>query len=148
MGKPTARNALVAIGLWSFSRTLAFLLLILIGALHVRMTFTGDVGMVMMWLFEGLPYDLFAALAAVTLICVIETKKPLAWVGALAGLYLYGEGMQAWRTLTRAWHTWHRPPSTSDYIGILLQAVIPALTCLIVGIWWMKRSAAPTAVAA
>src|SRR6266852_2575388 len=133
MSKLTARNALIVIGLWSFSRTMAFWLVVLIGVMHIRMTFTGDVGLVMLWLWEGLPYDLFAALAAVTLVKVIETEKPLTWVGVLAALYLYGEGMQAWRTLT---HRWHEPPRTSDYIGILTQAIIPTLACFIAGTWW------------
>ena len=98
----------------------------------------------MMWLWEGLPDYLVAALAAMTLLWVIETRTPSACVVGLAALYLYGGGLHAWRILRRGWHI---PPSTADHIGILLQAVIPALTCLIVGIWWMKRSAAPRAVA-
>jgi hypothetical protein len=60
MSKLTSRNALAVIGLWAFSRMMAFWLEVLIGVMHIRMTFTGDVGMVMMWLWEGLPYDLFA----------------------------------------------------------------------------------------
>lgn len=147
MSKPTARNALAVIGLWTLSRTMAFLLLVVIGALHIRMTFTGEVGMALMWLWEGLPFDLFAALAAITVVWLIETGQPLVWVGVLAALYLYGEGMQAWRTLTRAWHTWHQPPRTADYIGILTQALIPALMCLIAGIWWTRRCAAPKVAA-
>jgi hypothetical protein len=143
MSKLTIRNALVIIGLWVFSRTLAFLLIVLIAVMHIRMTFTGDVGMVMMKLWEGLPYDLSAALAAITLVGVIETKKPLTWVGVLAALYLYGEGMHAWRALSRGWH---EPPRTSDYIGILTQAIIPTLACFIAGTWWMGRSAAPKVV--
>jgi hypothetical protein len=72
---------LVVIGLWDFSRMLAFWLVVLIGVMHIRMTFTGDVGLVMMWLWEGLPYDLFGALAAITLIGVTEAEKPLGgWV--------------------------------------------------------------------
>lgn len=143
MSKPTARNALVVIGLWAFSRTMAFLLLLLIGAMHIRMTFTGDVGMVMMRIWEGLPYDLFAALAAITLVWVIETRKPLAWVGVLAALYLYGEGIHAWRALT---HGWHETPRTSDYIGILTQAIIPTLACFVAGTWWARRSVASKVV--
>lgn len=143
MSKLTARNALVVIGLWTFSRTMAFLLIVLIAVMHIRMTFTGDAGMVMMRLWEGLPYDLFAALAAITLLGVIETKNPLAWVGVLAALYLYGEGMHAWRTLT---HGWRESPRTSDYIGILTQAIIPTLACFIAGTWWTRRSAAPKVV--
>jgi hypothetical protein len=143
MSKLISRNALVVIGLWAFSRMMAFWLEVLIGVMHIRMTFTGDVGMVMMWLWEGLPYDLFAALAAITLVWVIETEKPLAWVGMLAALYLYGEGMHAWQTLT---HGWHEPPRTSDCIGILTQAIIPSLACFIAGTWWTRRSAAPKVV--
>jgi hypothetical protein len=143
MSKLTVRNALVVIGLWACSRMLAFWVVVLIAVMHIRMTFTGDVGMVMMWLWDGLPYDLFASLAAITLVGVIETKRPLAWVGVLAALYLYGEGMHAWRTLT---HGWHEPPRTSDYIGILTQAIIPTLACFIAGTWWTTRSAAPKAV--
>ena len=138
ISKPTARNALVVIGLWSFSRAIASLLEVLIAVMHIRITFTGDVGMVMMWLWMGLPYDLFAALAAITLVWVVETRKPLAWVVGLAALYLYGGGLHAWRTLR---HGWHEPPGTADYIGILTQAIIPALACLIVGVWWTRRSA-------
>ena len=142
MSKLTVRNALVVTGLWTFSRMLAFWLLVLIAVMHIRMTFTGDVGMAMMWLLEGLPYDLFAALAAIMLVGVIESEKPLAWVGVLAALCLYSEGMHAWRTLT---HGWHEPPRTSDYIGILTQAIIPTLACFIAGTWWTRRSAGPKA---
>ena len=141
MSKLTARSLLVVIGLWTHSRIMAFFLLLIIGALHIQMTFTGDVGMVMMWVWQGLPYDLFAALAAITLVWVIETRKPLPLLAVLAALYLYDESMWAWRTLT---HGWHEPPRTSDYIGILTRAVIPTLVCLVAGTWWARRSAAPT----
>lgn len=145
MSKPTARNALVVMGIWAFSRVIASLLEVLIVVIHNRMTFTGDAGIVMMWLWEGFPDDLVAALAAITLVWVIETRKPLAWVGGLAALYLYGGALHAWRTLT---HGWHAPPRPPDYIGILMQAIIPALGCLVVGLWWIRRSAALKAVAA
>ncbi len=144
MSKPTARDALVVIGMWTLSRIIASLLTALIVVIHNRMTFTGDVGTVMMWLWEGLADDIVAALAAITLVWVIETRKPAAWVGGLATLYLYSGGLNAWRILK---HGWHVPPRTPDYIGILIQAIIPALACLIVGIWWTRRSAAPRVVA-
>src|SRR6266853_2300321 len=144
MSKPTARDALIVIGMSTFSRIIASLLTALIVVIHNRMTFTGDVGTVMMWLWEGLADDIVAALAAITLVWVIETRKPAAWVGGLATLYLYSGGLNAWRILK---HGWHVPPRTPDYIGILIQAIIPALACLIVGIWWTRRSAAPRVVA-
>jgi hypothetical protein len=137
MSKPTARNALIVIGMWALARNIALLLNALIVVIHSRgMTFTGDAGVVMMWLSEGVPDDLVAALAAIILVWVIETRKPSVSIGGLAALYLYSGGMNAWRILRR----WHEP-RTSDYIGILAQAIIPALASLIVGLWWMKRSA-------
>jgi hypothetical protein len=131
--------------MWTFSRLFAWLLEVLVAVIHNGTTFTGDAGTVMMWLWEGFPDDLVAALAAITLVWVIETRKPLAWLGGLAALYLYGGGLRAWRVLT---HGWHVPPRTPDYIGVLMQAMIPALACLVVGAWWTKRSDAPKAVAA
>jgi hypothetical protein len=143
MSKPTARDALVVVGMWTFSRIIASLLTALIVVIHNRMTFTGDVGTAMMWLSEGLADDIVGALAAITLVWVIETRKPAAWVGGLATLYLYSGGLNAWRILK---HGWHVPPRTPDYVGILIQAIIPALVCLIVGVWWTRRSAAPKVV--
>jgi len=130
--------------MWAFSRVIASLLEALIAVIHSTMTFIGDAGTVMMWLWNGFPDDLVAALAAITLLWVIETRKPLAWVGGLAVLYLYGGGLGAWRILA---HGWHFPPRMPDYIGILTQAIIPALACLVVGVWWSRRSAAPKAAA-
>jgi len=109
--------------MWTFSRIIASLLTALIVVIHNRLTFTGDVGTVMMWLSEGLADDIVAVLAAITLVWVIETRKPAAWVGGLATLYLYSGGLNAWRILKRGWHV---PPRTPDYIGILIQAIIPA----------------------
>jgi len=145
MSKPTIRNVLVIIGMWTISRVIASLLEGFIIVIHNTTTFTGDAGTVMMWLWERLPEDLVAVFAAIALVWVIETKKPLAWVGGLAALYLYGGSLQAWRILR---HGWHVPPRTSDYVGILMQASIPAVACLVVGIWWTKRSAALKPVAA
>ena len=50
MSKPTARDALVVVEMWTFSRIIASLLKALIVVIHNRMTFTGDLGTVMMWL--------------------------------------------------------------------------------------------------
>lgn len=144
MSKQTARNALVVIGVWTFSRVVASLLEALVAVIHGQMSFTGEAGTVMIWLWVGLPDDLVAILAAITLLWVIETRKPLTWLGGLAALYLYGGDLQTWRILR---HGWLVPPRTPDYIGILLKAIIPALICFIVGACWARRSAALRAVA-
>ena len=146
MSKQTARNAIVVIGVWAFARVIASLLVVLLIVIHKnQMTFTGDAGSVMIWLWEGLPHDLAAVLAAITLMWVIETRKPLTWLGGLAALDLYSGGLQAWRILR---HGWLVPPRTPDYIGILLKAITPALICFVVGAWCARRSAALRAVAA
>jgi hypothetical protein len=140
MNKQTARNMLVVLGLWTFSRVIAWVVKALFIVVNSRMTYTGDVGTVTMWLWEGFPDELVAALVAITLVWVIETRKPLAWVGALAVLYLYSGGLNAWRLLT---HGWRIPPRTPDYIGILTQAIIPMLACLAAGIWGTRRFVTP-----
>jgi hypothetical protein len=140
MNKQTARNVVVVLGLWTFSRVIAWVIKALVVVVNNRMTFTRDVGTVTMWLWLGFPDALVAAVAAIALVWVMETKKPLAWVGALATLYLYGGSLNAWRLITHGWRT---PPRTPDYVGIVGQAIIPALACLVVGVWLTRRSAAP-----
>jgi hypothetical protein len=143
MNKQTARNVLVVLGLWTFSRVVAWVVSALLIIVNNRLTFTGNVGIVTMWLWQGIPDTVLAALAAITLVWAIETRKPLAWVGVLAVLYLYSGGLNAWRFLT---HGWRMSPRTPDYIGILTQAIIPTLACLAVGVWRTRRfaSASPT----
>jgi hypothetical protein len=136
MNKLTARNALLVIGAWSFSAMLAWLVRLLLIPLNNRLTFRGDAGTVTMWVWLGLPDMLTAALAAATLVSVIETRKPLSWVGGLAALYLYAGSLNAWRQLA---HGWQVLPRTPDYMGIAIQAIMPTLVCLVVGIWWARR---------
>jgi hypothetical protein len=101
----TARNVLVVLGLWTFSRVIAGVVKALVVVVNNRMTFAGDVGTVTMWLWLGFPDTLVAGVAAIALVWVIKTKKPLAWVGALSTLYLYGGSLNAWRQITHGWRT-------------------------------------------
>lgn len=143
MNKGTARSVLVTLGTWSVSGMLAWLLSFLIPVDGI--TFRGDLGNVLLWVWLGFPHLLAAVIAALTLIWVTETRKPLSWVFGLAALFVYSESMHAWRQLRRGWH---EPARVSDYIGIAIAAMIPALTCLAIGIWWRKRLAgknSPTA---
>ncbi|PYX31218.1 MAG: hypothetical protein DMG80_10440, partial [Acidobacteria bacterium] len=68
-----------------------------------------------------------------------ETQRPLSWLLGLSALFLYSESMRAWRQLRRPWH---EPRTVPDYVGIAIATIIPALTCLVIGIWWKKRLAA------
>ena len=136
MIKQTARNLLVVIGAWSVSALLAWLVGFMLIPLNNRLTFLGDSGTVIMWLWFGFPEALVAATSVIAVLYLIDTRKPLSWVGELAALYQYAGGISAWRQLTRGWRT---PPGTADYIGIAAKAIMPTLVCLVVGIWWVKH---------
>lgn len=142
MNKQTARNVLVVLGLWTFSRVIAGVIKVFVAVVSPHgMTFTGDAGTVtMMWLWLRFPDVLAAAVAAIALVSVMETKRPLAWVGILATVILYGESLNARRLLAHGWLT---PPRTPDYIGIVGSAMVPALVCFAVGVWWTRRSGRP-----
>ena len=99
MTQPATRNVLLAIGVWTCARVLALLIRVLLIPISRRLIFTGDAGTVASWVWEGFPDVLVAAFAAVALVWVVETKKPLIWIGALAALFLYGGGLTAWRLL-------------------------------------------------
>lgn len=139
MARLTTRNALLVIGVWEASSLVAMLFRVLFIPLSNRLIFTGDSGNVAMWLWQGFPDALVAAVASIVLVWVTETKKPLVWVGVLAALFLYSGSLNAWKWIRRGWIT---SPSRADYVGILAQAIIPVLVCLVVGIWWIRRSAA------
>jgi hypothetical protein len=140
MTRLPARNALLVIGVWEASNLLAILIRVLLIPLSNRLIFTGNAGNVAMWLWEGFPDALVAAVASIVLVWVVETKRPSAWVGVLAALFLYGGGLNAWKLIRRGWIT---SPGPADYVGIFAQAIIGALACVVVGVWWTRHSAAP-----
>jgi hypothetical protein len=134
-----ARNVLLVVGVWEASNLAAMLLRVLFIPIGNRLIFTGSGGVVESWLWEGLPDSLIAAVAAVALLWVIEAKKPFSWVCVLAALFLYGASLRAWRWIR---HGWRVSPSPADHVGIWVQAFIPAMLCLAIGVWWSRRSTA------
>jgi hypothetical protein len=136
MNKRMAQNFLITLGAWSIAGILAWLFSFVTPS--GGMTFRGDFGIVLLWVWLGVPRLLAAIVAATTLVWVTETRRPLSWLSGLATLFLYSESMHAWRQFRRGWH---EPPRIPDYIGIAIAAVIPALACLAIGIWWSKRIA-------
>jgi hypothetical protein len=138
MTRLTTRNVLLVIGIWEASNLVAMLFRVLFIPIGNRLIFTGDAGIVELWLWQGLPDALVAAIAAIVLVWVIETKRPLGWVSVLAALFLYGGGLNAWKWIRRGWVT---SPSAADNVGILAQAIIPVLVCLVVGVGWIRHSA-------
>jgi hypothetical protein len=66
MNKQTARNVLVVLGLWTFSRVVAWVVSALLIVISNRLTFTGDVGIVTMWLWQGIPDAVVAGLVTLS----------------------------------------------------------------------------------
>lgn len=139
MTRLTTRNVLLVIGVWEASSLVAMLFRVLFIPISNRLIFTGDAGNVEMWLWECFPDALVAVIASIVSVWVTETKKPLLWVGVLAALFLYGGSLNAWKWIRHGWVT---SPSGADYVGILARAILPVLVCLVVGVWWSRRSAA------
>jgi hypothetical protein len=79
------------------SGILAWLITLLLIPISNHLIFSGDSGVVIMWLWSALPEALTAAAAAVTAISLIETRRPWPWTGGLIALYLYGGIMTAFR---------------------------------------------------
>jgi hypothetical protein len=134
MNKQNARNALVIVGAWSLSGILAWVITILLIPINNRLMFSGESGIVIMWLWSALPEALTAA-AAVTAIVLIETRRPWPWIGGLIALYLYSGVMTAFRTRSGFLSS----PTTPDYVGMTLEGILPALACGIAGIWIARR---------
>src|SRR5882762_10489785 len=136
MKKAMARNVLLTVGTWSVAETLVWLLSFLLP--FSGFTFRGDLGTVLLWVWLGVPHLLAAIIAANTLVWVTDRQRPLSWLLGLSALFLYSESMHAWRQLRRPWHEPHTVP---DNIGIAIATIVPAFTCLVIGIWWKKRLA-------
>ena len=136
MNKATARNVFLALGTWSVAQMLVVPFTFLFSPRGI--SFSGDLGVVLLWVWLGLPRLLSAIVAANTLVWVTDTRKPLSWLLGLSALYLYSEGMHAWGQLRRAWHV---PRTIPDDAGIAIAAIIPAFVCLLIGFWRKKRFA-------
>jgi len=145
MNRATSKNVVLVIGVWTISRITAFAIRVLFNPINNGRLWTGDAGTAAMWIWLALPEVLVSAAGPIASLWVLETRKPLPWVGGLAALYLYDGSLHAWQLLT---HGWRFRPGTSDYVGILTGAVVPALACLVVGVWWTRRSVARKPIAA
>ena len=81
--------------------------------------------------------------ATFAVLWLIDTKRPYAWVGALAALYLYGGVIDAVRTRGG----FQSAPTALDNVGIIINGLLPALACAIAAVWYQRqRSASMTRV--
>ena len=125
----------MVIGAWALSATVAMLITLALIPLNNRLTFRGDAGVVIMWVWSGLPEAVTAVGATLAVLWLIDTKKPYAWVGALAALYLYSGIIDAVRTRGG----FQSAPTAVDNVGILINGLLPAFACAIAAVWYQRR---------
>jgi len=135
MTKQTARNALLTVGAWSISAIVAMLITLVLIPLNNRLRFSGDSGAVIMWVWFRLPEAITAVAAAVAVPWLVETRRPYAWVAALAALYLYTGVMDAIRTHAG----FQSPPTTLDNVGVVIAGLLPTFACAIAAVWYHRR---------
>lgn len=136
MNKAMARNVFLTFGIWSVAQLVIWLLSFV---LPLRgLTFRGELGTVLLWIWLGLPHLLAAAIVANTLVWITDTRRPRSWILGLSALFLYSESIRFWRQLRQSWR---EPLTLPDCIGMVVAAILPALGCLVIGIWWEKRLA-------
>ncbi len=135
MNRQTARNALVIVGAWALSATVAMLITIVLIPLSNRLTYRGDAGVVIMSVWYGLPEAVTAVGAALAVLWLIDTNRPYVWVGALAALYLYSGVIDVVRTRGGFQST----PTTVDNVGIVISGLLPAFGCAIAAVWYQRR---------
>jgi hypothetical protein len=135
MTKQTGRNALATVGAWWVSRALAMFISLVLTPLSNRLVFQGDSGTVFMWVWFGLPEAIASVVATISILWLIETKKPYRWVGALAVLHLYTGVMEAMGLLDGFQST----PQTADYVGIAVKGLLSFAGCVVAAVWYHRR---------
>lgn len=91
-------------------------------------------GHVVMPLVVQLPQALVAVVAAVVVVWLVESKRPMAWVLLPAALYAF---------LGFYGYHWGRPPLPLDRLTETISALFPALACVCGGIaatHWLTRA--------
>jgi hypothetical protein len=119
------RNVLVAAGAYYISKWLALPLAFGWGKLTSKIIYRGDfAGAVLLPLVDHVPIALIAMGVGVSVVWLVESDYPLAWVLFPAALYallgLFG-------------YHWGRQPTFLDRISQVVGALFPALTCIVGG---------------
>ena len=86
-----------------------------------------------MRVWSGAPEAVTTVAATVAVLWLVETKRPYAWVGALAAMYAYSGLRNAMRTRGGFQST------TVDHVGIVIKWLLPAFACAIAAMWYHRR---------
>ena len=113
-------------GVFYLCQWLAGPLTIGFGRFTEHIVYRGDFnGYVVMPLVAHLPQAFVAVVAAVMVVWLVESKRPMAWVSLPTAFYVF-LGFYA--------HHWSRPPLPLDRLSETIGALFPALTCVCGGI--------------
>ena len=100
-----------------------------------RLTFTGEFeAAVVMPLVMGFPMALVAGAAGAVTEWLVESRHPLRWAFLPATLYA---------VVGLVGHHWVRPPQAADRVAEVLEAALPALTCLVGAMLAERHARAP-----
>jgi hypothetical protein len=117
MTRVTGRNIAVLLGSYYLSFLLGMPFFIAFGKVAEGHVYSGDIGSLIGSLVWTIPFLVYAALAAVMSAWLVESAVAGRSAWGLAACFFVG---------SLAGHHWHRPPTTIDLVGELLQAAIPA----------------------
>jgi len=119
----TAKNLLIGAGAYYLSFWLTMPLALGFGELTEGLSYHGDFkGAVVMPLVSHLPKAIVAAVAGATVVCLVESDRPLRW--ALFPTLLYG-------LLGFLGYHWSRPPLIMGRVAQTVGALFPALACIV-----------------
>ena len=123
MQKTTIRNTFVSAGAYYISMWIASSIVMTFAPITNGLTFSGEFGAaVMMPRVRGIPMALVAAATGAVTGWLVESRHAVRWAVLPAALYA---------TFSLLGHHWVRPPQAADRVAQLLEAVLPALACLL-----------------
>jgi len=126
-------TVLMLIGAWYTAVYFASWLRIAFIPINNRLIYEGAAGVVIIHIWFALPLAIMAAVAS-TAIWLIESERRVLWLGVLTCLFLYS-GVDRVKHVRTVGGT----IEAEDRVGFVVEAVMPATACLVVGTYALSR---------
>lgn len=118
------RNLLVVLGIYWLSMWVVVPIAAIYLKITTGVTYSGDLGMLLMGIVSAIPTALVALGAGVLAVYALEDRSRKYWLALLA--LLYG--------ILGFWgHHWVQPPRIIDRVWQLVQSVVPVIVCFLAG---------------
>ena len=127
------RNLLIVLGIYWLSMWVVGPIATIYLKITTGMTYSGDLGMLLMGIISSIPVALVALGAGILLACVLEDVSRKYYLGVLALLYA---------VLGFLGHHWVQEPLLFDRLFQAVRAVLPAIVCFLGGSIVMNLSSA------